>query len=109
MSQLEGQLKITTDDLTSEEKLNEKLRSELNDLKTTYESESVRVNLLEKQSSEQNRQKEIIINVNQLKDGFLSLKAILEDSLSDFSSETSKIIANQIEKLEEKINQLSSE
>ena len=109
LSQLEGQLKITTDDLTSEEKLNEKLRSELNDLKTTYESESVRVNLLEKQSSEQNRQKEIIINVNQLKDGFLSLKAILEDSLSDFSSETSKIIANQIEKLEEKINQLSSE
>jgi len=109
LSQLEGQLKITTDDLTSEEKLNEKLRSELNDLKTTYESESVRVNLLEKQSSEQNRQKEIIINVNQLKDGFLSLKAILEDSLSEFSSETSKIIANQIEKLEEKINQLSSE
>ena len=109
LSQLEGQLNITTDDLTSEEKLNEKLRSELNDLKTTYESESVRVNLLEKQSSEQNRQKEIIINVNQLKDGFLSLKAILEDSLSDFSSETSKIIVNQIEKLEEKINQLSSE
>ena len=82
MSQLEGQLKITTDDLTSEEKLNEKLRSELNDLKTTYESESVRVNLLEKQSSEQNRQKEIIINVNQLKDGFLSLNCLLYTSPS---------------------------
>jgi hypothetical protein len=65
--------------------------------------------LLEKQSSEQNRQKEIIINVHQLKDGFTSLKAILEESLSGFSSETSGIISNQIETLEEKINQLSSE
>ena len=65
--------------------------------------------MLEKQSSEQNRQKEIIINVHQLKDGFTSLKTILEESLSGFSSETSGIISNQIETLEEKINQLSSE
>ena len=108
-SQLENELNNTTDELTIEEELNDKLRSELNDLKTTYESESVRVNLLEKQSSEQNRQKEIIINVHQLKDGFGSLKALLEESLSGFSSETSEIISNQIQSLEEKINKLSFE
>jgi Chromosome segregation ATPases len=75
-SQLESELKNTSDELTIEEELNDKLRAELNDLKTTYESESVRVNLLEKQSSEQNRQKKIKINVHHLKDGFTSLKTI---------------------------------
>ena len=95
-SQLESELKNTTDELGIEEELNDKLRAELNDLKTTYESETVRVNLLEKQSSEQNRQKEIIINVHQLKDGFTSLKAILEESMSDFSSETSRCFRTEI-------------
>ena len=43
-SQLESELKNTTDELGLEEERNDKLRAELNDLKTTYESETVRVN-----------------------------------------------------------------
>tara|TARA_B100001996_G_scaffold361995_1_gene329168 strand:+ start:355 stop:3075 length:2721 start_codon:yes stop_codon:yes gene_type:complete len=109
LAQLENDLKNTSDELVEEEQRNDIIRAELNDLKTTYEGESVRVNLLEKQSSEQNRQKEIIINVHQLKDGFFSLKATLEESLSGFSSETSKMIGNQLETIEEKIIELSSE
>ncbi len=109
LAQLENDLKNTSDELVEEEQRNDIIRAELNDLKTTYEGESVRVNLLEKQSSEQNRQKEIIINVHQLKDGFFSLKATLEESLSGFSSETSKTIGNQLETIEEKIIELSSE
>ena len=107
--QLENDLMNTSDELIQEEQRNDVIRAELNDLKTTYEGESVRVNLLEKQSSEQNRQKEIIINVHQLKDGFFSLKSTLEDSLTGFSSETSKKIGKHIETIEEKIIELSSE
>ena len=108
-SQLENELKTTSDNLIIEDELNEKLRAELNELKTTFESESVRINLLEKQSSEQNRQKQIIINVHQLKDSFKALKSLLEESMTDFSGITSKSISNQIDRLEKKINQLSSE
>ena len=78
-------------------------------MKTTFESESVRINLLEKQSTEQNRQKQIIINVHQLKDSFIALKSSLEESIADFGNEASKTINNQIDRLEKKINQLSSE
>ena len=109
LAELENDLESTSDDLIVEEELNEKIRAELNVLTTTYESESVRINLLEKQSSEQVRQKEIILNVHQLKDGFLALKTTLDESLADFSDERSEIINNQMDRLEEKINQLSSE
>ena len=108
-SQLENELKTTSDNLIIEDEQNENLRAELNELKTTFESESVRINLLEKQSTEQNRQKQIIINVHQLKDSFIALKSSLEESIADFSNETSKTISNRIDRLEEKINQLSSE
>ena len=109
LAELENELKSTSNDLNVEEELNEKIRTELNVLTTTYERESVRINLLERQSSEQVRQKEIIINVHQLKDGFLALKSTLDESLADFSDETSEIINSQIDHLEKKINQLSSE
>ncbi len=108
-SQLENELKTTSDNLIIEDEQNENLRAELNELKTTFESESVRINLLEKQSTEQNRQKQIIINVHQLKDSFIALKSSLEESITDFGNETSKTINNQIDRLEKKINQLSSE
>ena len=108
-SQLENELKTTSDNLIIEDEQNENLRAELNELKTTFESESVRINLLEKQSTEQNRQKQIIINVHQLKDSFIALKSSLEESMADFGNETSKTISNQIDRLEKKINQLSSE
>jgi len=108
-SQLENELKTTSDNLIIEDEQNENLRAELNELKTTFESESVRINLLEKQSTEQNRQKQIIINVHQLKDSFIALKSSLEDSIADFGDETSTTINNQIDRLEKKINQLSSE
>ena len=108
-SHLENELKTTSDNLIIEDEQNENLRAELNELKTTFESESVRINLLEKQSSEQNRQKQIIINVHQLKDSFIALKSSLEESIADFGNETSKTINNQIDRLEKKINQLSSE
>ena len=108
-SQLENELKTTSDNLSIEDGQNENLRTELNELKTTFESESVRINLLEKQSTEQNRQKQIIINVHQLKDSFIALKSSLEESIADFGNETSKTINNQIDRLEKKINQLSSE
>ncbi len=108
-SQLENELKTTSDNLIIEDEQNENLRAELNELKTTFESESVRINLLEKQSTEQNRQKQIIINVHQLKDSFIALKSSLEESIADFGNETSKTIKNQIDRLEKKINQLSSE
>ena len=71
-SHLENELITTSDNLIIEDEQNEKFRAELNELKTTYESESVRINLLEKQSTEQNRQKQIIINVHQLKDSFIA-------------------------------------
>ncbi len=109
LSQLENELKTTSDHLITEDELNERLRTELNELKTTFESESVRINLLEKQSTEQNRQKQIIINVHQLKDSFIALKSSLEESIADFGNETSQTISNQINRLEDKINQLSSE
>ena len=108
-SQLENELKTTSDNLIIEDEQNENLRAELNELKTTFESESVRINLLEKQSTEQNRQKQIIINVHELKDSFIALKSSLEDSIADFGDETSTTINNQIDRLEKKINQLSSE
>ena len=108
-SQLENELKTTSDNLIIEDEQNENFRAELNELKTTFESESVRINLLEKQSTEQNRQKQIIINVHQLKDSFIALKSSLEESITDFGNETSKTINNQIDQLEKKINQLSSE
>ena len=108
-SHLENELKTTSDNLIIEDEQNEKFRAELNELKTTFESESVRINLLEKQSTEQNRQKQIIINVHQLKDSFIALKSSLEESIADFGNETSKTINNQIDRLEKKINQLSSE
>ena len=108
-SQLENELKTTSDNLIIEDEQNENLRAELNELKTTFESESVRINLLEKQSTEQNRQKQIIINVHQLKDSFIALKSSLEESIADFGNEASKTINNQIDRLEKKINQLSSE
>ena len=109
LSQLENELKTTSDHLIAEDEMNEQLRTELNELKTTFESESVRINLLEKQSTEQNRQKQIIINVHQLKDSFMALKSSLEESIADFGNETSQTISNQINRLEDKINQLSSE
>ena len=109
LSQLENELKTTSDNLIIEDEQNENLRAELNELKTTFESESVRINLLEKQSTEQNRQKQIIINVHELKDSFIALKSSLEDSIADFGDETSTTINNQIDRLEKKINQLSSE
>ena len=109
LSQLENELKTTSDHLITEDEVNERLRTELNELKTTFESESVRINLLEKQSKEQNRQKQIIINVHQLKDSFMALKSSLEESIADFGNETSQTISNQINRLEDKINQLSSE
>ena len=109
LSQLENELKTTSDHLITEDEMNERLRTELNELKTTFESESVRINLLEKQSTEQNRQKQIIINVHQLKDSFMALKSSLEESIADFDNETSQTISNQINRLEDKINQLSSE
>ena len=109
LSQLENELKTTSDHLITEDEVNERLRTELNELKTTFESESVRINLLEKQSTEQNRQKQIIINVHQLKDSFMALKSSLEESIADFGNETSQTISNQINRLEDKINQLSSE
>ena len=109
LSQLENELKTTSDHLITEDEVNEQLRTELNELKTTFESESVRINLLEKQSTEQNRQKQIIINVHQLKDSFMALKSSLEESIADFGNETSQTISNQIDRLEDKINQLSSE
>ena len=109
LSQLENELKTTSDHLIAEDEVNERLRTELNELKTTFESESVRINLLEKQSTEQNRQKQIIINVHQLKDSFMALKSSLEESIADFGNETSQTISNQINRLEDKINQLSSE
>ena len=108
-SHLENELKTTSDNLIIEDEQNENLRAELNELKTTFESESVRINLLEKQSTEQNRQKQIIINVHELKDSFIALKSSLEDSIADFGDETSTTINNQIDRLEKKINQLSSE
>ena len=109
LSQLENELKTTSDHLITEDEVNERLRTELNEFKTTFESESVRINLLEKQSTEQNRQKQIIISVHQLKDSFMALKSSLEESIADFGNETSQTISNQINRLEDKINQLSSE
>ena len=85
-SQLENELKTTSDNLILEYEQNENLRAELNQLKTTFESESVRINLLEKQSTEQNRQKQIIINVHQLKDSFMALKSSLEESIAEFGN-----------------------
>ena len=108
-SKLENELSKTSDELIKEEHLNEQLKTELNELRTTYESESVRVSLLEKQSNEQNRQKEIIISVHQLKDGFYGLKSLLEESINNFSADVSNNINNQIHELENKINRLSSE
>ncbi|HJL79678.1 MAG: AAA family ATPase [Gammaproteobacteria bacterium] len=109
LSQLENDLDTTSQTLISEENLNEDLKTELNELKTTFESETIRVTLLEKQSSEQIKQKEIIITVHQLKDGFLDLKSLLEESISAFSTDTNTNINNHIQELEAKINRLSSE
>ncbi len=109
LSQLENDLDTTSQTLISEENLNEDLKTELNELKTTFESETIRVTLLEKQSSEQIKQKEIIITVHQLKDGFLDLKSLLEESISAFSTDTNTNINNHIQDLEAKINRLSSE
>ena len=42
-------------------------------------------------------------------DDFKALKSSLEESIADFGNEASKTINNQIDRLEKKINQLSSE
>ena len=108
-SKLENELSKTSDELIKEEHLNEQLKTELIDLRTTFESESVRVCLLEKQSNDLNRQKEIIISVHQLKDGFYGLKSLLEESINNFSADVSNNFNNKIKELENKINRLSSE
>jgi chromosome segregation protein len=109
LSILESELEESSNKLLSEEDVNEILRTKLNDFNTVYETESVRVNLLEKQSNDQNRQKEIIINIHKLEDSFLSLKSIVEDSINKFDLSISEPIRSGLNSLESKIKNLKKE
>ena len=53
---------------------NDELKNELNEINTVCEKESVKVNLLQKQLSNQEQQKNIIDNLHNLESSFASLK-----------------------------------
>ena len=98
---------------------NETIKSQLNEKNTIVEKETVKVNLLEKQLSNQQQQKTIINNLHQLERSFKSLKTELNSLLSSHDEsgvenislqisnfETELIsISNQLEDTEKKINE----
>ena len=98
---------------------NEAIKSQLNEKNTIVEKETVKVNLLEKQLSNQQQQKTIINNLHQLERSFKSLKTKLNNLLSSLDKtalenlllqisnfETELIsISNQLEDTEKKINE----
>ncbi len=98
---------------------NEAIKSQLNEKNTIVEKETVKVNLLEKQLSNQQQQKTIINNLHQLERSFKSLKTKLNNLLSSLDKtalenlslqisnfETELVsISNQLEDTEKKINE----
>jgi len=98
---------------------NETIKSQLNEKNTIVEKETVKVNLLEKQLSNQQQQKTIINNLHELERSFKSLKTKLnsllsshdENSVENISLQISNFetelisISNQLEDTEKKINE----
>ena len=88
---------------------NEAIKLELNEKNTIVEKETVKVNLLEKQLSNQQQQKIIINNLHQLESSFKSLKTNLNSLLSSLRDNSSENISQQINNFESQLVSISSE
>ena len=88
---------------------NEAIKSKLNDKNTIVEKETVKVNLLEKQLSNQQQQKIIINNLHQLENSFKSLKTNLNSLLSSLRDNSSENISQQINNFQSQLVSISSE
>ena len=88
---------------------NEAIKSQLNEKNTIVEKETVKVNLLEKQLSNQQQQKTIINNLHQLERSFKSLKTKLNSLLSSLDETVLKNIAIQINNFETELVSISNQ
>ena len=88
---------------------NEAIKSELNEKNTIVEKETVKVNLLEKQLSNQQQQKIIINNLHQLESSFKSLKTNLNSLLSSLRDNSTENISQQINDFEAELVSISNE
>ena len=88
---------------------NETIKSEFNEKNTIVEKERVKVNLLEKQLSNQQQQKIIINNLHQLESSFKSLKANINSLLNTLGDNSSENISQQINDFESQLVSISNE
>ena len=88
---------------------NETIKSQLNEKNTIVEKETVKVNLLEKQLSNQQQQKTIINNLHQLERSFKSLKTELNNLLSSHDESSVENISLQISNFETELVSISNQ
>ena len=87
---------------------NENIKHQFNEKNTIVEKETVKVNLLQKQLSNQEQQKNIINDLHQLEKSFNDLKSNLFNVLSSMRDTESIDINNQIGNFETKLVTLST-
>ena len=88
---------------------NETIKSQLNEKNTIVEKETVKVNLLEKQLSNQQQQKTIINNLHELERSFKLLKTKLNSLLSSHDENSAENISLQISNFETELISISNQ
>ena len=106
---LNNQLKEISELLEKTDIDNENIKNELNEINTVCEKEAVKVNLLKKQLSNQEQQKNIINNLHSLERSFISLKNKLNHDISSLSEPIIESIDQELLSFENKLVALTGE
>ncbi len=106
---LNNQLKEINEQLEKTNIENENIKNELNEINTVCEKETVKVNLLQKQLSNQEQQKTIIDNLHALESSFASLRHKLNDEISSLSRPIIESIDQKLSSFENKLVALTGE
>jgi len=108
LTKLSDELSTIEKSFESTENDNETIKSAINEKNTIVEKETVKINLLQKQLSNQEQQKIIIQDLHQLESSFLTLKDNLISLISSVNLNDSELINNQINQFETELISISS-
>ncbi|SVA76430.1 uncharacterized protein METZ01_LOCUS129284 [marine metagenome] len=103
VNELEQGLSLLEDSLQSTNEHNESVTNKINELNTTVETESVKINVLSKQLTQIDDQKRTIKNLHEAESVFDQLKNEIEKSKVYFDPQSFETISNRLNILGEKL------
>ena len=103
VNELEEGLASLEDKLHSVNEQNESVTNKINELNTTIETESVKINVLSKQLAQIDDQKRTIKNLHETESVFVQLKKEIEKSKGYFEPENFEVLSKKLNILGEKL------